>query len=158
MEDKKKEIYFSHEALARFVAAEGKTLESVICHLWQNNLDPNNPVEIIDNVELHFTDKQKLTIACNEEGEALDAIDFDAPTVAKELKEQFDGKIKLFKVNASPTKMWADVIGKTLENIRVTRQEEYYLADSVMLNFGEEKRVISIGPLDGLIIDYYEEV
>jgi hypothetical protein len=157
MEDNKKEIYFSHEALARFVTAEGKTVESVICHLWQNNLDPNKPVEIIDNIELHFTDKHKLTISCNSEGEALDAIDFDAKKTARELNEQFDGKIKLFKIDASPTKMWSDVIGKVLENVRVSKQDEYYLADSVILNFGEEKRVISIGPLDGLIIDYWEE-
>jgi hypothetical protein len=157
MEDNKKEIYFSHEALARFVTAEGKTVESVICHLWQNNLDPNNAVEIIDNIELHFTDKQKLTISCNDDGDGLDAIDFDAKKTARELNEQFGGKIKLFKIDASPTKMWSDVIGKVLENVRVSKQDEYYLADSVMLNFGEEKRVISIGPLDGLIIDYWEE-
>ncbi|MBA3663323.1 MAG: hypothetical protein H0W61_03820 [Bacteroidetes bacterium] len=157
MDDKTKDIYFSNEALAKFVAAEGKTLEKVICHLWQNNLNPNEALEIIDNVELHFTDGQKLTISCNEEGDGLDVIDFNPGQTARELREEFDGKIKLFQVNASTTKMWEDVIGKKLVHVRVTKQNDFYKADSVMVNFGEEGRTISIAPLDGLIIDYYEE-
>lgn len=156
MEDKKRDIYFSNEALASFVTAEGKTVEKIVCHLWQNNLS-DNPVEIIDNIEIHFTDKQKLTISCNEDGDGLDVIDFNPQQLAKELREEFDGKIKLFAINASTTEMWQEIIGKKLEHVKVTKLNDFYLADSVMLNFGEEKRTVSIGPLDGLIIDYYEE-
>ena len=156
MEDKK-DIYFSNEALARFVSAEGKTIEKIVCHLWQNNLNPNETVEIIDNVELHFTDQNKLTISCNENGDGLDVIDFKPQQTARELREEFGGKIKLFAINASTTEMWKDVIGLPLVHVKVTKQNDFYLADSVMLNFGEEKRTVSIGPLDGLIIDYYEE-
>ncbi len=150
-------IYFSNEALARFLVAEGRKVEKVVCHLWQNTHDQNGSVELIDNVELHFTDKQKLTISCNAQGDGLDAIDFDYLKTAKELQAEFEGKIKLFSVNASSTTMWEAVIGKTLEHVKVTKMGEYYKADSVILEFGEEKREISIGPLDGLVIDYYEE-
>lgn len=157
MEEHKKDIYFSNEALARFVTAQGKTVEKVVCHLWQNNFNAGETVEIIDNVELHFTDKHKLTISCNENGDGLDAIAFNPQEMAKNLREEFEGKIKLFAINASPTEMWQEVIGKTLEQVRVTKLNDFYIADSVILNFGEEKRVISISPLDGLIIDYHEE-
>ena len=34
---------------------------------------------------------------------------------------------------------------------------DYYLSDSVMLDFGEERRTVSISPVDGIIIDFYEE-
>ncbi|MCW3076345.1 MAG: hypothetical protein JWO32_954, partial [Bacteroidetes bacterium] len=141
MEENKTNIYFSNEALARFVAAQGKTVEKVVCHLWQNNMNENEALEIIDNVELHFTDKQKLTISCNENGDGLDAIQFNPQEMAKNLRVEFEGKIKLFAINASTTKMWEDVIGKTLEQVRVTKLNDFYLADSVILNFGEEKRV-----------------
>lgn len=151
------EVYFSHEALARFASAQGKTVEKIICHLWQNSINKNEVMEIIDNVELHFTDKQKLTISCNENGDGLDAIEFNPQKTAKELREEFDGKIKLFQVNASTTTMWQDVIGKQLVTVQISRNGEYYKADSLMLNFGEEKRTISINPMDGLLIDYYEE-
>lgn len=150
-------IYFSNEALARFLAAEGRKVSKIVCHLWQNTHDQSGSVELIDNVELHFTDSQKLTISCNANGDGLDAIDFDYTSTAKALHAEFNGKIKLFSVNASTTTMWEAVIGKTLENVRVTKMGEYYKADSVVLDFGEEKREISIGPLDGLVIDYYEE-
>ncbi len=151
-------VYFSNESLARFVAAQGKTVEKVVCHLWQNNLNKNTPLEIIDNVELRFTDKQKLTISCNELGTGLEAIHFDYKTVARELETEFEGKIKLFAIDASTTKMWEDVIGKTLILVQTTKEADYYKADSVMLNFGEEKREIAISPDDGLIIDYYEDI
>ena len=149
--------YFTHEALARFVAAQGKAVEKIICHLWQNTFDKSTTVEIIDNVEFHFTDGQKLTISCNENGDGLDAINFDYVKTAKELHKEFDGKIKLFSVNASATEMWTDVIGKTLENIKVVKEGEYHKAGSVLIDFEKEKRIISISPLDGLVIDYYEE-
>lgn len=149
--------YFSNEALARFVSAQGKTVEKVICHLWQNTIDKNASVELIDNLELHFTDQQKLTISCNENGDGLDSIAFDYKTASEQLKNEFDGKIRLFAVNASSTKMWEDVIGKTLDSIRITKEGELHKADSLLLIFGKEKRAVSISPLDGLIIDFYEE-
>lgn len=153
------EVYFSNEALARFVTAQGRTVEKIICHLWQNSSNKNDVVEIIDNVELHFADKQKLTIACNANGDGLDAIDFDAKQTAKDLHEEFEGKIKLFAIDASATKMWQDVIGKTLKTVRITKDGEYYKADTIILDFeNNEMREISIAPLDGLIIDYYEEL
>ncbi|MES2681621.1 MAG: hypothetical protein V4635_17125 [Bacteroidota bacterium] len=149
--------YFSDEALARFVTAQGKTVEKIICHLWQNTIDKNGTVEIIDNVELHFTDKQKLTISCNENGDGLDAIQFDYKKTAVELQKEFEGKIKLFAVDASSTKMWEDVIGKTLESVRVVKEGEYHNAGSILLVFNGERRIISVNPLDGLVLDYYEE-
>jgi hypothetical protein len=149
--------YFSNEALARFVSAQGKTVEKIICHLWQNTIDKSSTVEIIDNVELHFTDKQKLTISCNENGNGLDAILFEYKKAALELHKEFEGKIKLYAIDASDTKMWLDIIGLTLESVRIVKEGEYHKAGSVLLVFGKEKRIISISPLDGLVIDYYEE-
>ncbi|MDX2174483.1 MAG: hypothetical protein SFY56_15375 [Bacteroidota bacterium] len=157
MESSSKNTYFTNEALARFVAAQGRTVEKVVCHLWQNTHNPSEPVEIIDNVEFHFADKTKLTISCNQDGDALDAIDFDYLKAAKALHLEFEGKIKLFSVNASQTKMWEDVIGKTLNLVKLTKDGEYYKANALVLDFGEEKREIEIAPLDGLIIDFYEE-
>src|SRR6218665_2870979 len=105
-------VYFSHEALARLVSAQGKTVDKVVCHLWQNSIDKNGTVELIDNVELHFTDGQKITISCNDNGDGLDVISLDYKSSALALHQEFEGRIKLFAVNASTTKMWTDVIGK----------------------------------------------
>jgi len=149
--------YFSDEALARFVAAQGKTVEKIMCHLWQNTIDKNATVEIIDNIELYFTDQQKLTITCNENSDGLDVITFEYKTAAAALNQEFEGKIKLFAVDASSTKMWEDIVGKTLQSVRIVKEGEYHKAGSVLLVFNGEKRIISVNPLDGLVLDYYEE-
>lgn len=149
--------YLSHDALTRLMAAQGKTVQSVICHLWVNRIDKQAPVELIDNVELHFDKNQKLTISCNESGEALDAINYDFESAKSALEKEFEGKIKLFAVNASTTKMWQDIIGQTLLAVRVIKEGEYHVAGSVLLEFDREKRIISISPTDGLLIDYYED-
>lgn len=149
--------YLSHEALARMVAAQGKTVSKVVCHLWVNRINANAPLELIDNLELNFTDNTTLTISCNETGEALDAVIYDFAKAAVALEEEFAGKIKVFAVDASSTKMWEDVIGLTLTAIRVVKEGEYHLAGSVIIDFGNEKRIVSISPNDGLVIDYYEE-
>ena len=149
--------YFSHEALARLISAQGRILEKVTCHLWQNTINKDATVELIDNVELHFTDQQKLTISCDDTGEALDAISFNYAETAKALEKEFDGKIKLFAVNASGTSMWSATIGLPLQLVKVVKEGEYHKAGSVLLDFGNEKRIISISPLDGLVIDYYED-
>ncbi len=157
MENNEREIYFSNEALARFVASQGRTVEKIICHLWHNAINAGATVEIIDNVELYFTDGKKLTISCNPEGDGLDAIEFDYKQTAKIIEAEFGGKIKVFAVNASTTKMWENVIGKVLQKVKVTKLNDFYKADSVILDFNDEQREIAISPLDGLIIDYFEE-
>lgn len=152
-----KEILFTNEALARFVSAQNREVEKIVCHLWQNTSNKNEVVEIIDNVELYFTGGQKLTISCNADGDGLDAIDYDYKAACKALEQEFEGKIKIYAINASSTTLWKDVIGKTLNVVALTRSGEHYKADSLVLDFGEEKREIAIAPLDGLIIDYYED-
>lgn len=152
-----KDILFTNEALARFVAAQGRTVEKVLCHLWQNSSNKAEVLEIIDNVVLCFTDGTRLTIACNADGDGLDAIDYDYRAACRAIDAEFGGKIKIYSIDASTTTLWKEVIGKTLKIVGVTRSGEHYKADAVILDFGEEKREIQIAPLDGLVIDYYED-
>jgi hypothetical protein len=157
MEERKKEAFFSGETLARFVSAQGGTVEKVICHLWQNRINKNATVELVDNVVLEFSDRLKLTISCNEEGDGLDAIDFDFKQAAEQMQKEFGDNIRLFALDASSTKMWEDITGKVLKAVRLTKHNNNYLSDTLILDFGSEKREIKMSPLDGLIIDYHEE-
>ena len=151
------QIYLSHGSLARFAAAQGKKISKVVCTLWQNRADRNAPLEIIDNIELHFGDSEKLTISCNADGTGLEAVDFDHAAAAKELEREFGDTIRLFAVDASNTTMWKDVIGLPLNGVRLSREGEHYLADSLVLDFGEERREVKVGPVDGVIVDYFED-
>jgi len=157
MNQQEQKVYFTTETLKNFVAVEGKVVRTVFCYLWHNAINKNDIVELIDSIEFAFADNTRLTIGTNNENTGLEAIDFNFEAEKRELEKEYQGKIKLFAINASPTKMWTDVIGKKLEAIQLTKEGDNYLSDSVLLNFGEEKRTVSVSPLDGLIIDFFEE-
>lgn len=157
MAEQQEKAYFAPESLKKIIEAEGKELKGVICVLWQNAINKNDIVELIDHVQLVFTDGYKLTLGSNTENTGLEAVDYNFEKEKAEIENEFEGKIKLFAVNASPTKMWKDVAGLKLDTIQLTKEGDYYLSDSVVFNFGIERRIISVSPNDGLIIDFFEE-
>lgn len=156
--EKQNSTYFTAEALAKMVQMQGKTIEKIVIILWQNAVDANNSVEIIDAVQLRFTDDARITIGCNENSDGLDIVEPNFKEWREQLDAEFGGKIKLHALDASKTKMWDGIPGKVLKSMRVTREEENYKADAVVLDFGDEGRTVAISPSDGLIIDYFEEV
>jgi hypothetical protein len=150
--------HFTDHQLKLLTTVEGKTLKKIICYFWVNRFNPNESIELIDNVELLFNDDSSIVITCNEDGNGIDIInDFNFEEEKNQLKEEFGDKIKIIPIDASSTKMWADMIGETLEAIELSREDEDYLNDALILNFGIEKRTINLSPNDGLIIDYWEE-
>lgn len=155
--EQKKETYFTETALNYMLAAHGKTVEKVIIYLWQNVTDPNNSVELIDSIKIKFSDGESITFGCNENSEGMDIVQFNFQELKAQLEEEFEGKIKLHALDAGKTKMWCNVLGKKLDSIQLTKHEQHYKSDSLLLNFGSEQRTISISPLDGLVADFYEE-
>lgn len=149
---------FNNHQLKLITEAEGKTLQKVIIYFWVNKLNPSENVELIDNVKLLFTDNSYLMLTCNQDSNGIDVLDFfDFEQEKIRLKEEFGEKIRIIPIDASTTKMWEDVIGQSIEAIELSKNEEEYLDDALIISFGIEKRTIGISPLDGLIIDYWEE-
>lgn len=148
---------FTEADLITLKSFDGKVLAQVVCYLWQNLVNAEEPVELIDALELRFSDKTRLTFSSDELGEGLSL----RPYILKEenelLAKEFNGQIKIFGLDASSTKMWLEVVGKPLINIKITKENELFLNDSVLLNFEAEPRTLEISPMDGLVIDYYEE-
>lgn len=157
MNEQQEKTYFDPESLKKLIASEGKEVKAILCYLWQNSINKNEVVELIDVFEILFTDNYRLSLCSNADASGLEAIQYDYTAAKKELEAEHGDKIKIVGVNASGTKMWTDVIGKKLNSIQLTKQDGNYLSDSVVFNFGEERRIVSISPLDGLIIDFYEE-
>lgn len=151
-------MHFTDIQLKLLTSIEGKTLKKIVCYFWVNRLNPNESVELIDNVELFFNDDSSLVITCNEESNGIDVIhDFNFEEEKNQLKQEFGDKIRIIPIDASTTKMWTDVIGETIEAVQLSRDGGNYLNDALILNFGTEKRTIGISPTDGLIIDYWED-
>ncbi len=150
-------VYFTPEALQKMVNVQNKIIARIVIFLWQNAVDAGNSVEIIDSLQLRFTDGTDITIGCNELSDGLDILDFNYEATKKQLEEEFKGKIKIHALNAGKTKMWEGIEGKTLKAIQLTKENNNYKADSIMLDFGDDGRTVGISPYDGLVIDYYEE-
>jgi hypothetical protein len=150
--------HFTDHQLKQLTSAEGKTLKKVIIYFWVNRFNPDAQVDLIDNVELVFTDESTLVITCNEEGTGINVIDdFNFEEEKAQLKMEFGDKIKMIPIDASTTKMWVDVVGQTIEAFELSKEDSQFLNDALIISFGIEKRSIGISPNDGLIIDYWEE-
>ncbi len=150
--------YFTDQELKTITSNEGKTLKKILCYFWVNKLNPQESIELIDNVECVFSDNSSIVITCNEDSTGLTILsDFNFEDEKDLLKTTYGDKIKIIPIDASATKMWEDVIGKSIESFDLSKEENCYLNDALILNFGVEKRTIGISPLDGLIIDYWEE-
>lgn len=150
--------HFSDHQLRLLSSAEGKTLQKVIIYFWVNRLNPDAQIDLIDNVELVFSDGSSLVITCNEDSSGIQVLDdFNFEEEKAGLKTEFGDKIRIIPIDASTTKMWTDVIGETIEAVELSREDEQFLDDALILNFGTEKRSIGISPNDGLIIDYWED-
>ncbi len=148
---------FTDEELVKLHSYNGKIIANVICYLWQNMSNPDETVELIDSLELRFTDETRLSFSSTESGEGLTVRSYSLKAENEILQQEFAGKIKIFGLLASKTTMWEDVIGKKLIHVKVTKENGIYLNDSVVLDIEEQPRTLAISPMDGLVIDYYEE-
>lgn len=150
--------HFIDSQLKLLTSAEGKTLKKVMIYFWVNRFNPDAQIDLIDNVELVFNDETSLVITCNEESTGIEVLnDFNYEEEKAALKAEFGDKIKMIPIDASTTKMWTDVIGETIDAIELSREDEQFLNDALIISFGIEKRSIGISPSDGLIIDYWED-
>lgn len=152
---------FDRESLEKLYSIENKTVHSIICYLWINQIHPDNPISIIDAVEFNFLDNTKIVLSSNESQDGLTVIDYNYDREKNYVQQEFQGKIQLLKVDASTTTMWKDIILQKIIKLHLTkdRETEYYLSDQVILEFeNKEKRLIQVHPLDGVILDYHEEI
>lgn len=150
--------HFSDQQLRLLTSVEGKTLKKVVIYFWVNRLNPEAQIDLIDNVELVFSDDTTLVITCNDDSTGINVLnDFNFGEEKAALKTEFGDKIRIIPIDASTTKMWADVIGESIESVELSKEDGQFLDDALILNFGMEKRSIGISPNDGLIIDYWED-
>jgi len=147
--------FFNEQELLTLSSFEASSLKEVYCYLWMNNISKPS-VEMLIAAEL-VTNKGNLFISIHDTDEALEINKFDYQMICRQLKDEFGNKIKLFRIPASDTGMWKDCSGKKLLHVKLTRQDNQYLSDSMILQFEDEMRIIKASPLDGLIIDFYED-
>lgn len=151
--------FFSLDDLKRLKNIERKKITTVTYFVWINKIAENNPYVFIDKLKLEFNDGNEIILSAGEESDHLYFDDnFDFMSESENLKNEFEGKIILKEHSASNDKFWIDIIGKEIMNVQLSKDGDYYLADALIFDFGDEKRLIAISPEEGLIIDFHEEI
>jgi len=90
--------HFTDHQLKLLTAMEGKTLKKVVIYFWVNRLNPDAQVDLIDNVELVFTDDSSFVITCNEDSTGIEVIsDFNFGEEKTQLKQEFGDRIKMIQ-------------------------------------------------------------
>jgi hypothetical protein len=150
--------YFTFQELTRLNGLEGKHISEVNYYVWVNRIDQAAPYVFIDKLEIIFSDANKIILTAGEESNALYVLhDFDAAEEILMLEHRFSGQITLKKFGASKDKFWKDVLNLRIQTVQLSKDGDQYLSDAVVLDFGEEKRLIGLSPEEGIIIDYFEE-
>jgi hypothetical protein len=149
--------FFSNEELILLNALHNRELKEVYCYLWVNKVNSKHPLDMIMALEL-VTDEIAIILSIHDTDEAIEVNNFNFESIQNQLNEEFGDKIKIYRLSASDTGMWKDCIGKKIKAVELTREDKNYYSDSILLNFGEEMRIVNASPLDGLVIDFYEKV
>lgn len=147
--------YFSVHELRELYSLMHQELKEIWCYLWINQLS-KDPVDMIMAVEI-VTHRGSCVVSVHDTDNAMEVNAFSYPEIREKILQEAGDKIHLYRIPASDTQMWKNCIGKKIQAIELTREGENYLCDSMVLNMGDEMRIIRAGVLDGLVIDFYEK-
>ena len=149
--------HWNPQDLERFSKFERKTVQHIDCIVWQNQIEPEQSIEIIDALAITWNDASVFVLAANSDGTGM--------TTYADINQHVSGlespdpRIRLFRARADATQLWKEIVGQTLLKIGLTpdtEQSGQYINDGIVLQFETESREIKLHPLDGLILDYYE--
>lgn len=158
MSEEIKKKYFGYHELARLNSLEGKKISEVNYYVWVNRINMNSPYVFIDKLELVTDENEKLVLTGGEESDGLYLLsEYDPAEEILRLEHQFAGQITVKKHKASQDRFWKDVMNLEIQSVQLSKEGDRYLADAIVLDFGQERRLIGLSPEEGIIIDFYEE-
>lgn len=158
MNEIKKRKTFSVNELLKLNSMQGKILANVIYHNWVNTADGNSKYVFIDKLELNFLDGVKIVLNAGEDSDALRIIEnYNLSQDILEIEKDFEGKITIVSELANKNEYFADIIGKEISSVQLSKDGGDYLADAIVLEFEKERRLIALSPEEGIIIDYFED-
>lgn len=143
--------------LTTLYAFYNNKVQHIDCIIWQNQIDPQQTIEIIDALVITFENTKQLIIATDSSGTGL----YSCTSIDEHITglQSPDPRIRLFKARADKTQLWQSVINKSLLSIGLSKDPDdinLYLSDGIILNFENESRELRMHPLDGILLDYYE--
>ena len=145
---------FRLEELETFQSFEGQLLADVNYYLWLNQTDDDAiPYRFLYTLELVFDSNDSLLLSSGEDSEAIRVIAAETLLETARQLQQLHGKISIQRLSAGAQPLWQPAIGKTLEGIRLSRNEAgFYLNDALLLDFGKRRILVQLSEKEGLEI------
>jgi hypothetical protein len=145
---------FSLEELEVFQSFSGHILETVNYYLWVNKVgDESSPYRFLYFLELIFEGNETLILTSGEDSMAITISSASELVEAANSLREINNRISIERILANPYQIWTDVLGKQLESINLTPNEEkYYLNDGLMLDFGFKQIIVQLSQREGLEI------
>lgn len=149
--------YFNIDELFTLDSIKPNTkIVAVTYYRWHNLAASKNGYVFVDKIELQFNAIPSILLEINEtdDGIALKT-NYKIADEIKEVEEKFNAQIKISYTDENASELWKDVINIPLLSIEAEAQDQFYLNGALLLNFGDEKRVIYFEREDGLLVEDY---
>ena len=153
MKDATPSEYFRLEEIQALLSFEKQQLSEVVYYVWHDQAEAGaQPHRFLYAIELVFDSGPSLLLSSGDDSEAIRVIQAeDLVDTAKKL-QQIHGKAVIQRIPAGRQPQWRSVTGKSLENIRLARNEAgLYLNDAVLLDFGEHRVLVKLNEREGLL-------
>jgi hypothetical protein len=151
--------YFNVDELFILDSIKAETkITGINYYTWHNLAVSKNGYVFIDKIELQFNNIPSILFEINDtdEGIAL-RTNYNITKDIAEVEEKFNAQIKITFSSENTNELWNDIINIPLLSIEAEQHEQFYLNWTILLNFGDEKRVIYYEKEKGLLVEYYAE-
>jgi hypothetical protein len=152
--------YFTLIDLVALNSMEGKQIEKITYHVWENrvNPDPNELFESLDWLELEFTDNSIICFTAAEESDGIKLIEFNLDEERARITALFGNKIQLVSHDMTFSETWiqATMLPITAVELMADKTQQY-LNNAMMLRFSDHQMLIGLNPHEGLLVELVEE-
>ena len=143
---------FLQKEVEVFQTFENQRLAAVNYYLWRANVKSS----FLYALELYFENGETLLLTSGEDTGAIRIISAATLVATAQKLKSLHGEATIQRIAANIQPLWRDVIGLSLEEIRLSSNESgLYLNDAVLFYFGETQILLELSEKDGLILGEY---
>ncbi|MBV6440470.1 MAG: hypothetical protein DYG98_13625 [Haliscomenobacteraceae bacterium CHB4] len=148
---------FLLEEIQTLQSFEKQVLEGVNYYIWHNQPEAGTmPHRFLYTLELVFDTGESLLLSSGDDSEAIRLITAENLVETAHRLQRLHGKPVIQRVAAGIQPVWREVVGKTLQFIRLSRNEAgLYLNDAILLDFGERRVLVRLSEREGLLAGAY---
>ena len=143
---------FRQAEVETFQTFEGQRLEIANYYLWR----ASSKTSFLYAIELYFDNGETLLLSSGEDSEAIHIISAEALVKTAKNLQSIHSEVVIQRIVANVQPLWRDVVGTSLQEIRLARHESgLYHNDSLLLGFETKQILLELAEKEGLVVGEY---